>query len=179
MLAANSTQSAVLDLTPKALADHLWLHVGRRLAAVDPRPGDVLTLTGRVRMYTRRRTQVGAAPIEYYSDLGLVYPTRCAVVTRAPVPADPVPSVSPATYVTPNTRPPTNRARVLFALADLSVGAREGVSLPNLNARACVPTPSLLAQLKKLGNAGIVRFTPTGRVLLTNQPTLTTPEVAP
>ncbi|HVA92413.1 MAG TPA: hypothetical protein VNL71_21530 [Chloroflexota bacterium] len=171
----------VLDADGATLADHLWLHVGRRIAAVAPQPGDVLTLTGRVKPYTRRRRQYHGTAVRVESDLGLAYPARCAVVARAPAPVaqetpDPqsgglaVPP-PPATATPAPTDVPA-RARVLFALAVLSLeDERAGVSLTKLNARAGAPPTAFLAQLKKLGNSGAISFTPTGRIVLTNQPT--------
>ncbi|MGH2410204.1 MAG: hypothetical protein ACRDGS_07555 [Chloroflexota bacterium] len=178
--------SPVLDVDGATLADHVWLHVGRRIAAVAPQPGDVLTLTGRVRPYTRRRKQYkGAEPPRFEHDLGLAYPARCAVVARVAA-TGPVPpsgqrggeTVSPPVVPATPTPDVPARARVLFALAVLSLEETEGISLTKLNARAGVPPVALLSQLKKLGNAGIVTFTPAGRVVLTNQPTPSTQEVA-
>jgi hypothetical protein len=69
------------------------------------------------------------------------------------------------------TPPLPVRARVLFALAVLSLDKAEGVSLTELSAKAAVPPVAFLSQLKKMGNAGIVQVTPASRVLLTHQPT--------
>jgi hypothetical protein len=179
----------VLNADGTELADHLWLHVGRRLAAVAPQPGDTLTLTGRVKPYTRRRRQYHGTTLTFESDLGLAYPARCAVVARAEIAEDvrmcvqtaPEPVAVNVERVIQDVATPVDvpaRARVLFALAVLSLEETEGVSLTKLNARAGVPPLALLSQLKKLGNAGHISFTPAGRVLLTNQPTATSLEVS-
>jgi len=39
------------------LADHVWFPVGKRLAALDLRRGDVLTFTATVRAYRKKRTR--------------------------------------------------------------------------------------------------------------------------
>src|ERR1035437_10344183 len=128
----------VLDADGATLADHLWLHVGRRIAAVAPQPGDMLTLTGRVKPYTRRRRQYHGTTLSYESELGLAYPARCAVVARAEaaicksdkLSALNAPQPEPTKFAE-NANIPTEvpaRARVLFALAVLSLEETEGVS---------------------------------------------------
>ena len=168
----------VLDADGAELANHLWLQVGRRIAAVAPQPGDLLTLTGRVKPYTRRRRQYHGTTLSYESDLGLAYPARCAVVTRAPEP-EPESEPESADYAAPTIPAPpapvsttkaptgdalTNRARILFALAVLSLDDPEGVTLTNLMARAGVSPIALLDLLKRLALTHVITFTPTGRV---------------
>jgi hypothetical protein len=154
----------VLDAQGTEITDHLWIHIGQRIALADPQPGDYFTWTGTVRLYTRRRKPVGPGPALTERDLGLAYPTRCAVVKAAaiegvqsighdenvlltaqtiaaPVPAT-VKSISPIGETVPA------RARVLFALAVLSLEKAEGVSLTELSAKAAVPPTAFLSQLK-------------------------------
>ncbi len=182
----------VLAADGSEITDHLWLHVGQRIALADPQLGDTLILTGRVRPYTRRRKPIGPGPAVALTDLGLCYPTKCAVVAKAevadvkgetvspftPEPTPPTESVDRSNRITPPSNEIPARAKVLFALALLSLEKTDGVSLTELSARASVPPVAFLSQLKKMGNAGIVQFTPTGRVLLTNMPTATVIGVA-
>jgi len=51
------------------LADPLWFHLGHRLAALTPRPGDLISLTGRVARYHRRRKHWHEEAIRYDDDL--------------------------------------------------------------------------------------------------------------
>lgn len=177
----------VLDAQGVEITDHLWIRIGQRIALADPQPGNVLTLSGTVRAYTKRRKPVGPGPALTERDLGPAYPTRCAVVKAETVEgvqligheenvqlaAQTMPESAGAAVVE-NVRTCVQavpaRAKVLFALAVLSLEKPEGVSLTELSAKAAVPPTAFLSQLKKMGNAGIVQFTPTGRVLLTNQP---------
>ncbi|HVA88693.1 MAG TPA: hypothetical protein VNL71_02520 [Chloroflexota bacterium] len=152
-----------------------WFSLGKRLAALAPQPGDVLTLSGRVAPYHRRRKQWHGEAVRYDDDLGLVYPGRCAILARAMVPA-----VENVNHGLHDAEPPTvvsaalpARARILEALAALSTEEDEPPSMTKILVRAGVPPLALLAQLKKLGNAGAITFTPSGHVLLTPQsPTL-------
>jgi hypothetical protein len=63
----------------EALTDHLWVNLGVRLMALDLRKGDVLTLSARVRPYTKHRFAVrkdGRYKFTYASaDYKLVYPS--------------------------------------------------------------------------------------------------------
>jgi hypothetical protein len=146
------------------------------LAALAPQPGDRLTLTGRVARYHRRRRQWHGEAVRYDDDLGLVYPSRCAVLARAMAPAVvenvrdsaqlPEHDAEPPAMVSPAL---PARSRILEALSALSVEEDEPPSLTKLHARAGVPPLSLLSLLKKLGNNGDISFTPSGHVLLTPQ----------
>ena len=190
----------VLDAQGAEITDHLWIQIGQRIALADPQPGDLFTWTGTVRPYTRRRKPIGPGPALTERDLGLAYPTRCAVVkaeaaqeistmvesenvshgVQTPSEANAANIKTPvqgvATVATPTPVPA--RAKVLFALAVLSLEEPGPISLTKLNARAGVPPIAFLSQLKKMGSAGIVQFTPAGRVLLTNVPTQATLGVA-
>jgi len=154
------------DPAGNVLADHLWFHQGARLAALTPQVGDRLTLTGRVARYHRRRKQWAAEAVRYDDDLGLVYPSRCAVLARAAL-------EEPVKHVLHDAEPPAivspalpARVRILEALSALSAEEDEPPSLTKILVRAGVPPLTLLSLLKKMGNAGAITFTPTGRVLL-------------
>ena len=169
------------------LSDHLWLHLGKRMADLDLKLGDLIEFSARVAPYRRALFRLPGEPMTFNVDYGLAYPTRCSVVKAS----DPRQTAESATLpperytaesaVSPMGEIPNRlesaptavpaRAKVLFALALLSMEKAEGIALTELSARANVPPVAFLSQLKKLGNAGIVRFTPAGRVLLTNMPT--------
>ena len=155
------------DTEGNLLADHLWFSLGKRLAALTPQPGDVLTLSGRVAPYHRRRKQWHGEAVRYDDDLGLVYPSRCAILARAA-------EAETVKHVVHDAGPPAEvaptlpaRARVLEALTALSAEEDEPPSMTKILARAGVPPLSLLSLLKKMGNNGDITFTPSGHVLLT------------
>lgn len=158
--------SPIRDMEGHKLADHLWLHVGKQIAALDLKPGDVLTFTGRVKPYTHMKRQHGASPIRFESDLGLANPSNCRIAARAWSP----PSLEEINEL-------SIRARVLFALAVIAVEGQEPPTLTKLMARSGVAPLSLLSVLKRLGNMGDIVFSPSGRVMLTHVPTRTVPVI--
>jgi hypothetical protein len=64
----------------QALTDHVWVNVGARMEALDIRKGDVLTLTARVRPYTKHQRVVwknGKFKFTHATlDYKLTYPAR-------------------------------------------------------------------------------------------------------
>lgn len=61
---------AVVDAAGLPVCDHVWLPLGRRLAAQDPRPGDVLTFVASARPYRKGRVRrpdgsVSAGRLDY------------------------------------------------------------------------------------------------------------------
>lgn len=62
------------------LTDHVWINMGARMEALDIRTGDVVTLTARVRSYTKHQRVVwknGKFKFTHASlDYKLAYPSR-------------------------------------------------------------------------------------------------------
>lgn len=147
------------DAGGRFLTDHLWLRKGRRLAALNPQPGDTLALTGRVAPYYRGRTEANKATAQ--PELGIVYPTHCEIVAKPW-------SYKPGKHVHSLFHPtgPSARTQVLFALAVLSLEEPEPPTLTKLLGRARVSPISLLDVVKRCAKTGEIVFTPNGRVML-------------
>lgn len=81
----------LLQLTDAAgapLAQHMWLGMGRRLAALAPQPGDLIEFRGTVRPYVKGRLLRPDGTLSAGStDLKLSYPTALRIVRQRPTPA--------------------------------------------------------------------------------------------
>jgi hypothetical protein len=132
------------------LTDHMWLIVGRRLAALDLQPGDTLAFSGRVRPYQHR----GTADREQRTDYALSHPSRCRVLARAPQAPAPEAIALPA-------------PKLLATIARL--WQEEG--RPPALARVCQQSGlrpwQALSQAHELAHAGAILFSPTGCVFPT------------
>jgi hypothetical protein len=60
----------------QVLCDHLWFCIGRRLAALDLHPGDVVQLDGRVRLYKKAKLRLPGQPVQYRLEYGIAFPTK-------------------------------------------------------------------------------------------------------
>jgi hypothetical protein len=74
----------------QALTDHVWVNVGARMEALDIRKGDVLTLTARVRPYTKHQRVVwknGKFKFTHATlDYKLTYPARIQRLAQGATP---------------------------------------------------------------------------------------------
>lgn len=150
---------ATVDGEP--LCDHLWMPVGRRLAALDLQPGDMVRFSARVATYRRGLYRLPGEAAQFTIDYGLSYPTRCTVVARAP---EPVPAPTPEPKPMPAVVPA--RTRILAALDALWSEAGEPPSLSHLFAQAGVGPVAFLKHVQKLARAGVVALSPEGRLSL-------------
>jgi hypothetical protein len=145
----------VRSLDGALLADHLWLLVGRRLAALDPQPGDVVQLDGRVQSYLHRHSRGSGAIMPDSEDYNLYYMSNCRLLFRAA--QEPVPT--PEQVSTPAPR--------LLATI-LALWHQEGQP-PSL-ARVCQQSGlrpwQALKQAHELAHSGAIRFEPDGHVFL-------------
>jgi hypothetical protein len=66
----------VQTLAGETLAGHVWLKVGKRLAAAKLHVGDVVQLDARVKPYKKCCIRRPGKPFTYNLDYGLAYPTR-------------------------------------------------------------------------------------------------------
>ena len=153
----------VTTLEGAVLTDHLWLHLGKRLTALDLHTGDLLQFSGRVAVYRRGLKRLPGEPAQYSTDYALVYPTRCRVAARAVRP-EPVP-------VMPKEPPPPARGRILAMIETLWREGEEPPSLPNLYGHLVGMAPTtFLRRLHNLAKEGTITFTGQGRVLLAAVP---------
>ena len=74
----------VQTLDGQLLTDHLWLKVGRRLAALDLHKGDVVQFSGRVRPYKKARVRRAGQPFTYSLDYKLSYPSNVQCLMSSP-----------------------------------------------------------------------------------------------
>jgi hypothetical protein len=106
----------VCDAAGRQVTDHLWLTVGKRLAALQLQPGDLVQFDARVTTYTKgyKGRREGGKPLS--RDYRLSYPTNLRKVpataaTQAPLPLEPPPAPPPPPRQPRPARPPAPPAR--------------------------------------------------------------------
>jgi hypothetical protein len=146
------------------LTDHVWLTLGKRLAALAPHRGDLLELTGRVSLYRRGLKREPNAPVTFDIDYGLTYPSRCRVIARAaPLPED-VPLAGELVRV--------RQDLLLIRTIDaLWASYDEPPSLKHLYGVVTMSPMGFLSQLHKAARAGRIAFRADGRVYTVAQST--------
>jgi hypothetical protein len=165
----------VSTLDGVVLTDHLWMLLGKRLAALDLHSNDVVQFTGRVAVYRRGLKRLPGEPATFNVDYGLVYPSRCVVVARAvdaPAREHEVPVASALCTATDVTLPPAGppvpaSVRLLNGIETLVAETGEPPSLKHLYAYAPMPPTTFLSHLHKQAKAGHIEFQPDGRVSVT------------
>ena len=164
-------QVATVDGSP--LADHLWLHLGKRMADLDLKLGDLIEFSARVALYRRGMFRLPGEPMTFNTDYGLAYPTLCRIIAHKP----PIEEPAPAEGET--LRPSlVARSRMLSTIERLWEESGQPPTLPNVFSSAAVPPATFFSQMHKLAKAGTVIFQPNGRVFLTAMPTPATIGVA-
>lgn len=148
------------------LTDHVWLTVGKRLAAADLHQGDVVQFSARVALYRRGFHREPDGTVHFTEDAGLGFPTQICVLTRRVVPdAEAIPN--PVTVAATSAA----RQRILTAIADLQRELQAPPSLPRLLDHIKANPMTLAATLRKMAQAGVIAFTPNGSVMTFASPT--------
>lgn len=143
------------------LSDHLWLHLGKRMADLDLKLGDLIEFSARVAEYRRGLFRLPGEPMTFNTDYGLSFPTKVRLIAHKPMIEEP----APIEGVTP--RPSlVARSRLISTIAGLWEEKGEPPTLPNVFSTASVPPATFFAQMHKLTKAGTVVFQPNGRVFL-------------
>jgi hypothetical protein len=58
------------------LCEHLWLDLGKRMAGLDLKPGDLIEFSARVTPYRRGMLRMPGQPLLFNVDYSLSYPTK-------------------------------------------------------------------------------------------------------
>jgi hypothetical protein len=150
----------------EALADHIWLHLGKRMADLDLKLGDLVEFSARVAQYRRSLFRLPGEPMTFNTDYGLAYPTHCRLIAHKPLIEEPAAPTGPATL-----RPSlVARSRMISTIGRLWEESGEPPTLPNVFSSAAVAPATFFSQMHKLAKAGTVVFQPNGRVFLTAIP---------
>ncbi|MDB5057994.1 MAG: hypothetical protein JWO59_1466 [Chloroflexi bacterium] len=157
----------IVSLDGVVLTDHLWLGLGRRIASLEPRLGDVLQFDGRARLYRKNSAREHGEAPKYCFDYGLAYPSRCMVIERGPEQsAPPLTMAAPLAIdiLEPETPP---RERILQGIEGLVLEIGEPPSLKRLYAHLGRIAPfSFLRHLHKLAKDGRITYLPDGHVFI-------------
>lgn len=149
------------------LADHLWLHLGKRMADLDLKLGDLIEFSARVAEYRRGLFRLPGEPMTFNTDYGLAFPTKVRLIAHKPMIEEPAPTEEPVKI------PPSvvARSRVVSTIGRLWEESGEPPSLPNVFGHAAVAPATFFKQVHKLAKSGAIVFQPNGRVFLTAIPT--------
>jgi hypothetical protein len=151
----------VTALDGMVLTDHVWLPLGKRLAALDLRTGDLAQFTGRVAIYRRGMARQPGERATFSYDYGLLCPSQCGVVARAEVAA-------PIVQEQPSTTPTPERAatRLMRGLTELWAETGDPVSLKHLYMHTPMSPMTFLGTLSKQAKAGRIAFQANGRIFV-------------
>jgi hypothetical protein len=150
----------VTALDGMVLTDHVWLPLGKRLAALELRMGDLVQFTGRVAIYRRGMARQPGERATFSYDYGLLCPSRCSIVAHA----EPISTI--VEMPQPAPEPIRASVRLLRGLAELWAETGEPVSLKHLYAHTPMPPLAFLSNLHKQAKAGRIAFQANGRVFL-------------